>query len=68
MVATTTAGLKEEKEMVDVELAFQLPAGSFATVLIREFLGQEPVSWAAGMRGGGGSGWRGSGGIEKDCR
>ena len=67
LVTTTTAGpvvIKEEKEneMVDVELAFQLPSGSFATVLIGKFLGQEPVSWAAGMRGGGGgSGGRGGG-------
>ena len=30
---------EKEKEIMDVELTFQLPPGSFATVLIREFLG-----------------------------
>lgn len=30
---------------IDMELRFRLPPGSFATVLIREVLGKEPVSW-----------------------
>lgn len=49
VVGATAGGVvvKEQKEEMDVELAFQLPPGSFATVLIRYLLGQEPVSYGS---------------------